>query len=147
MQTVRQQLTEFCAAMGIQNPTTPGAPHPEIVRKSLRLVAEEFFELLEASSLGDFETERELVMKKLDVLCVDVDLVETADALADIAYVTEAAFQSFGINSEPVMAEVHRTNMLKTGGKRREDGKILKPDGWLPPDIEGVLVAQLQDDL
>ena len=39
--------------------------------------------------------------------------------------------------------EVHRSNMAKVGpgGKvlRREDGKILKPEGWTPPDLKGVL--------
>ena len=41
------------------------------------------------------------------------------------------------------VTEVHRANMAKAGGPRRhEDGKLLKPVGWSPPDIEGELKKQ-----
>jgi len=35
--------------------------------------------------------------------------------------------------------EVHRANMDKAGGPKRADGKVLKPEGWKPPDIHGIL--------
>jgi len=41
-----------------------------------------------------------------------------------------------------VFAEVHRSNMAKlVDGKviRREDGKVLKPEGWTPPDVKGAM--------
>jgi len=44
-----------------------------------------------------------------------------------------------GIDLEPHFNEVHASNMAKRGGPVREDGKMLKPEGWLPPDINGIL--------
>jgi hypothetical protein len=47
------------------------------------------------------------------------------------------------VDLEPFFAEVHRTNMAKVGGPVRPDGKKLKPEGWQPPDIAGILRAQI----
>jgi len=46
--------------------------------------------------------------------------------------------QCLGIDLRPFFREVHRTNMLKTTGPVREDGKRLKPEGWQPPRIEAM---------
>jgi len=48
-----------------------------------------------------------------------------------------------GLDLDGFFAEVHRANMDKIGGKRRPDGKRLKPANWRPPDLAGTLVAQL----
>ena len=73
---------------------------------------------------------------------INDDLVEIADALADIIYIACGTAVSYGIPLDDVFAEVHRSNMAKlVDGKviRREDGKVQKPEGWTAPDIEGVL--------
>lgn len=71
------------------------------------------------------------------------DIIEIADALADLAYVTYGAALEFGIDLDAVFAEVHRSNMTKLGedGKPiyREDGKALKGPNFELPDIKGVL--------
>lgn len=76
----------------------------------------------------------------------DNDLVEIADGLLDqivIAWGTLLAY--FGPEvSEYLANEVAQSNLAKVDGrlapvKFRHDGKILKPEGWQPPDIEGVL--------
>ena len=70
------------------------------------------------------------------------NLVEIADALADIIYIACGTAVSYGIPLDKVFAEVHRSNMAKlVDGKPiyREDGKVMKPEGWTPPDVEGVL--------
>lgn len=41
-----------------------------------------------------------------------------------------------GVDLAPFFKEVHRTNMHKLEGPKREDGKQLKPPGWKPPRIE-----------
>jgi predicted HAD superfamily Cof-like phosphohydrolase len=64
---------------------------------------------------------------------------EIADALADLVYVLIGTATTFGIDLRPVWAEVHRSNMAKEGGPTRADGKILKPEGWQPPDIAAAL--------
>ena len=70
------------------------------------------------------------------------DIVEIADALADIIYIVCGTAVSYGIPLNKVFEEVHRSNMAKlVDGKvlRREDGKIMKPEGWTPPDINKIL--------
>ncbi len=71
-----------------------------------------------------------------------VDIAALADACADLAYVVEGTNLEFGINGDEIMAEVHRANMTKAGGGKDEHGKAIKPPGWTPPDIEGVLRKQ-----
>jgi len=102
----------------------------------------------EKPELPDIE-ERKLRMKLLDEEVFEYtdaeyadDLVEIADALADIIYIACGTAVSYGIPLDDVFAEVHRSNMAKlVDGKviRREDGKIQKPEGWQPPDIKRIL--------
>lgn len=70
------------------------------------------------------------------------DIVEVADALTDLLYVVFGTAVSCGIDLEPIWNEVHKTNMLKENGGKRQDGKILKPEGWQPPDINSLLKNQ-----
>lgn len=66
---------------------------------------------------------------------------EVLDALTDILVVTIGAIHSAGFDAEGAWNEVMRTNFAKidpTTGKvrKREDGKVLKPEGWTPPDLK-----------
>jgi predicted HAD superfamily Cof-like phosphohydrolase len=67
------------------------------------------------------------------------DQVETLDALIDILVVTIGAIHSMGSDAEGAWKEVMSTNFAKIGedGKvrKREDGKVLKPVGWVPPNL------------
>jgi len=72
----------------------------------------------------------------------DRDMAETADALCDVVYLCYGLACSMGIDLEPLFLEVHRTNMVKAGGPVREDGKRLKPPGWMPPRIALLLDEQ-----
>lgn len=67
------------------------------------------------------------------------DLVEAIDGMCDLLYVTFGTAVAFGVDLQPFFDEVHLSNMAKTGGATREDGKILKPDGWQPPRIAKML--------
>ncbi len=67
--------------------------------------------------------------------------VEQLDALIDILVVTIGAIHSAGFNGESAWHEVMRTNFAKvdpvTGKvRKREDGKVLKPEGWQPPNLK-----------
>ena len=68
------------------------------------------------------------------------DNVEIVDALVDILVVTIGALHSMGADAEGAWKEVMKTNFAKIGedGKvrKREDGKVLKPVGWVPPDLK-----------
>lgn len=60
-------------------------------------------------------------------------LAEVAKELCDLLYVTYGTAVAFGINLDPIWKEVQQSNMAKTGGKHRADGKVLKPDNWVDP--------------
>jgi predicted HAD superfamily Cof-like phosphohydrolase len=86
----------------------------------VNLIEEEFKELKEAIAAGD--------------------KVEILDALEDIMVVTAGAMHSAGFDGEGGWKEVMRSNFSKIGedGKvrKREDGKVLKPTGYSPPDLK-----------
>lgn len=68
------------------------------------------------------------------------DPVEQLDALVDILVVTIGAIHSAGFDAEGAWKEVMRTNFAKidseTGKvRKRDDGKVLKPVGWTPPNL------------
>ena len=68
------------------------------------------------------------------------DKVEQLDALVDILVVTMGAIRAAGWDGEAAWKEVMDTNFAKidpTTGKviKREDGKVLKPKGWLAPQL------------
>lgn len=67
------------------------------------------------------------------------DVVEVADALADIIYVAYGFAVELGIPLDRVLDEVHRSNMSKIGGPVRADGKQLKPETYSPPNVRGIL--------
>lgn len=74
----------------------------------------------------------------------DEDKVEQLDALVDILVVTIGALHSLGADGEGAWNEIMRTNFAKidpnTGKvRKREDGKVLKPEGWEPPKLEAFL--------
>jgi predicted HAD superfamily Cof-like phosphohydrolase len=78
----------------------------------------------------------EMVNDELDELREATDVAEQADALVDaIYYICDTAVRH-GMNLDRVFAIVHGANMQKVvDGRviRRDDGKILKPDGWQDP--------------
>lgn len=124
--SVSRMVGDFHTACDVRERDTPGFPDNATVGLRLNLIREE---------LGE-----------LTVALTQDDLPEVADALADLIYVIYGMSRIFGIELDDVLAEVHRTNMAKVGvdGKvrRRPDEKILKPDGWLPPDITTILRDQ-----
>jgi len=71
---------------------------------------------------------------------------DVADGGADLVWVVQGLFATLGINFEEVWKEVRASNMSKVSEsgkiKKRNDGKILKPDTYFKPDIEKVLKEQ-----
>ena len=97
----------------------------------LGLIKEEFLELLVAQGIDPSTGDQ----------VGPVDMVETLDALLDIVVVTIGAMHSAGMDAEGGWKEVMSTNFAKidkeTGKvRKREDGKVLKPVGWVPPDLK-----------
>ena len=78
--------------------------------------------------------------KEFDQALLENDRVEQLDALIDILVVTIGAIHSMGADAEGAWKEVMNTNFAKidkdTGKvRKREDGKVLKPLGWSPPEL------------
>lgn len=142
---LREQLVAFHKAGNQPILDRPQVPPDDRMRLRLSLISEEFGELLEAA-LGT-EATAELRIRLRDIVGdspLQVDLVGLTDAMADLDYVVEGTRLECGINGGPIAAEVHRANMAKFGPGSwiRGDGKVMKPPGWTPPDIEGKLREQ-----
>ena len=81
----------------------------------------------------------EEVGELVDAVAAD-DKVEQLDALIDILVVTLGAIRAAGWDGEAAWKEVMDTNFAKvdpeTGKvRKREDGKVLKPEGWKAPEL------------
>ena len=77
--------------------------------------------------------------RELKQALADNNDVEVLDALIDILVVTIGAIHSAGFDAEGAWKEVMATNFAKIGNdgkvRKREDGKVLKPVGWTPPNL------------
>lgn len=115
--SVQRDVADFHrVVVGIPDSTTPQVRRPEL---RAALIEEEARETVDAIRSGD--------------------LVEAIDGMCDLLCVVYGTAAEFGVDLAPFWDEVHRTNMAKAGGPVREDGKRLKPPGWAPPDIAGLL--------
>jgi len=113
-------LLEFNQAFDIPKLDSPDIGPEELIELRIKLLREEVEEYAEAARAGD--------------------LVEVIDALADIGYILAGTILNHGMQNiyDDAFDEVHRSNMAKlVDGKvlRREDGKVMKPQGWTPPQL------------
>tara|TARA_B100000003_G_scaffold21205_1_gene17060 strand:+ start:524 stop:928 length:405 start_codon:yes stop_codon:yes gene_type:complete len=120
MNPIIASLLEFNNAFEIPKLENPGIGSEELIELRIKLLQEEVAEYAEAARGGD--------------------LVEVLDALADIAYILAGTVINHGMQHvfDDAFAEVHRSNMAKlVDGKvlRREDGKVMKPENWQPPNL------------
>lgn len=128
-----------------------GLAHPEIRQKlelCMRLITEEYTELRDAIQL--------LLDSKHDIYSMSVEkklklLTEILDGGIDLPYVVNNLMFTLGMPVQQAFEEVHRSNMKKViniDGKlvivRRADGKILKPEGWQPPDLAKIIKEHIK---
>jgi predicted HAD superfamily Cof-like phosphohydrolase len=78
-------------------------------------------------------------LEELKVAMENKDLLEVADALTDILYVTYGAGHAFGINLDRCFEEVQNSNMSKLGKDNKpiynDSGKVLKGPRYFKPDL------------
>jgi len=96
-------------------------------------------------SVGEFNEKQyqlycNLIAEEFNELIASNAKQDDLDALIDILVVTVGALHSLGVDAEGAWNEVMRTNFAKIDsatGKvcKREDGKVLKPVGWTPPEL------------
>jgi predicted HAD superfamily Cof-like phosphohydrolase len=128
------------------------------------MVMSELYELAcTVSPAEDNKTEKEVALELLQDAFNKIDkngdpyssepiiqAAQQADAIVDLTYYSLNVAAAHCIDLEPVFALVHQANMAKVDAKtgivrRSEDGKIQKPPGWTPPDIESELKRQLAE--
>jgi predicted HAD superfamily Cof-like phosphohydrolase len=113
----------FMKTFGQEVRTKPSFSTDKINKLRLDLIKEELSELTEAMN--------------------NKDLLEVADALTDILYVTYGAGHAFGINLDKCFEEVQNSNMSKLdeNGKPiyNEHGKVMKGPKYFKPDLSKFL--------
>ena len=107
-------------------------------------------EVKKSPSLGSDKIRKlriNLIKEELDELINAIDeenIVETADALTDILYVTYGAGHSFGINLDKCFAEVQSSNMSKLDKNNQpiynEFGKVMKGPNYFKPNLKKIIM-------
>ena len=109
----------FMKTFGQEVKTKPSFSTDKINKLRLDLIKEELTELTEAMS--------------------NKDLLEVADALTDILYVTYGAGHALGINLDKCFEEVQNSNMSKLDDNGKpiynEHGKVMKGPNYFKPDL------------
>jgi predicted HAD superfamily Cof-like phosphohydrolase len=166
----QEKVTEFMTVFGQDCPTKPTIPDLQTRILRVKLLLEEVLELTHASGLKivdhlGFEFSKKLLTDKDGIQIVEntqiqPDVVEVADAIADISYVNYGAAAAYGINIQPIEEEVHSSNMtklftqeevnsldpdaftskcIKLNGKaflvKNKDGKVQKSPSYTPANI------------
>ena len=109
----------FMKTFGQEVKTKPSFSSDKINKLRIDLIKEELDELQEAMKNND--------------------LLEVADALTDILYVTYGAGHAFGIDLDKCFDEVQNSNMSKLGENGEpiynESGKVMKGPNYFKPDL------------
>ncbi len=148
-------VTEFHRVFNLDVEDEPTLADPTTQDLRVELIREELTELRDAIDASD--------------------IIELADAIADLLYVTYGAALAFGIPINPVFDEVHRSNMSKLWSNEeianldeqdaegfrvgsvervgehacvvyREDGKVMKSPSYEPPDLAPILFPRAFPD-
>lgn len=118
-----EKVKTFMTTYGQEVKESASFPDENIIKLRLKLIKEELEELEQSLN--------------------DKNILEVADALTDILYVTYGAGHSFGINLDACFDEVQRSNMSKLGedGKPiyNEFGKVMKGSKYFKPDLSKFL--------
>jgi predicted HAD superfamily Cof-like phosphohydrolase len=113
----------FMKTFGQEVKTEPSFSNEKINKLRIDLIKEELQELTEAMN--------------------NKDLLEVADALTDILYVTYGAGHAFGIDLDKCFDEVQNSNMSKLGENGEpiynESGKVMKGPNYFKPDLSKLL--------
>ena len=109
----------FMKTFGHEVKTKPSFSSDKINKLRIDLIKEELDELQEAMKNND--------------------LLEVADALTDILYVTYGAVHAFGVDLDKCFDEVQNSNMSKLGENGEpiynESGKVMKGPNYFKPDL------------
>jgi len=117
------KVKKFMDTYGQEVKSKAEFPNENIVKLRLNLIEEELQELQEAIK--------------------QEDLLEVADALTDILYVTYGAGHAFGIDLDNCFDEVQKSNMSKLGADEKpiynQSGKVMKGPKYFKPNLKQFL--------
>ena len=112
-------VKKFMQTFGQEVKNRPTFPEEKIQNLRIKLIEEELKEFKEAIK--------------------NKDIIEVADALTDILYVTYGAGHAFGINLDACFEEVQNSNMSKLGNDGKpiynDQGKVMKGPNYFKPDL------------
>ena len=129
IRAAQKAVEAFMAAGGQTICIVPEVPDPPIAERRIEMLREEVDELEDSVA--------------------DIDIVEYADAIADIIYVALGAAVEAGIDIEPVIEEVIDSNNSKIDWQsaqpwaRHGNGKIAKDEHYRAPDIRSIILHQV----
>ena len=129
IRAAQKAVEAFMRAGGQTTSIIPEVPDPSIAERRIEMLREEVDELEDAVA--------------------DIDIVEYADAIADIIYVALGAAVEAGIDIEPVIEEVIDSNNSKIDWSRarpwatHDNGKIAKTERYSPPNIRSIILHQV----
>ena len=116
-------VKKFMQTFGQEVKNRPAFPEEKIQNLRIKLIEEELKEF------------REAIKNK--------DIIEVADALTDILYVTYGAGHAFGIDLDKCFHEVQNSNMSKLDENGspiyNKDGKVMKGPKYFKPDLKKIL--------
>ncbi len=118
-----EKVKKFMETFGQEVRTKPSFPSEKIVELRNALIQEE--------------------LSELKIAIQDKNIVEVADALTDILYVTYGAGHAFGIDLDKCFNEVQNSNMSKLDDKGKpiynEKGKVMKGPNYFKPNLKKFL--------
>ena len=130
------QQREFMVAMGKRVSVIPGDALLVDIELAVNLIKEEVNEELLAAV-------KQLVSGPMDGDHEQMLLTSILDGAVDAVYVIYQLCNTLGLPFDEAFAEVHRSNMAKKSPDGtvhyREDGKVLKPPGWTPPNLRAII--------
>ncbi len=119
MMTNFEKVKEFMETFGQEVKKTPSLSTDKVNKLRIELIKEELDELINSIE--------------------NKDLLEVADALTDILYVTYGAGHAFGIDLDACFQEVQNSNMSKLGDNGspiyNEAGKVMKGPKYFKPNL------------
>lgn len=120
-----EDVQEFMRKFGLPLPDKPALVPLDVAIFRYEFLQEELNELFLALSAAELD--------------------QIADALVDLVYVAMGTAIVYGLPWQELWDEVQKTNMAKERVKNLHDSKrghrfdVIKPDGWVPPDLNRVL--------
>lgn len=158
-----ERVREFTAGAGQPTPSHPVPMSKEQVFFLAKMMLDEIMEFT-ATVAGPEESKKalsgfiadskDIPQEKYEHLSAEEahvqQVADQSDALVDSYYYSLNSACKHGMNLSALFDVVHAANMAKrdpvTGEfLKRADGKIIKPEGWMPPDVEGEIARQVKE--